>query len=82
MLEYRVGEKYDAYEDVGAEDSLSGRELLKDGGKCVVMVLLYLEEFEVGGEMVFFDSEWIDLKMAEGTSWSKCAEYRVAMKLC
>jgi prolyl 4-hydroxylase len=80
VLEYRVGEKYDAHEDVGAEDSPSGRELSKDGGKRVATVLLYLEEPEAGGETAFPDSEWIDPKMAEGTSWSKCAEHRVAMK--
>jgi len=80
VLEYGVGEKYDAHEDVGEDGTVSGRELSKDGGKRVATVLLYLEEPEAGGETAFPDSEWIDPKMAEGTSWSKCAEHRVAMK--
>jgi len=80
VLEYGVGEKYGAHEDVGDDDSKSGQQLASEGGKRVATVLLYLNEPEEGGETAFPDSEWIDATMASGETWSKCAEGRVAMK--
>ena len=80
VLEYGVGEKYGAHEDVGDDDSKSGQKLASEGGKRVATVLLYLNEPEEGGETAFPDSEWIDATAASGETWSKCAEGRVAMK--
>lgn len=80
VLEYGVGEKYEAHEDVGEEGSKSGDQLAHSGGKRVATLLLYLEEPEEGGETAFPDSKWIDSARAKGEKWSKCADRHVAMK--
>mmetsp|Transcript_61464 Transcript_61464/g.194551 ORF Transcript_61464/g.194551 Transcript_61464/m.194551 type:complete len:376 (-) Transcript_61464:56-1183(-) len=76
VLQYEVGQKYDAHWDY-FDDPVKHRAYL-NGGQRVATVLLYLNTPDDGGETVFPHSKWIDEDTQKQGEYSKCGQRGVA----